>query len=244
MSNVLASRGDTPGLTLLLDRGANVNLASAQGETALHHAAQAGRVEAVRLLLARKADLERANGYGRTPLVLAAREMGGVQVIRALLNAGAKVAAVDKYGDTALTLAAWRGSADVVDLLLAYKSPLPSGGEAVEVLDHAVAKGLTFLFRVMAGDDVDYTRDLGFGRSLMHSAAEGGSVPILEALTARRLDPLKADAFGWAPLHFAADAGRADAVVWLLARGGAINARTTLWGRRRTTSRTRMAMAR
>jgi len=72
----LASAGNTEGLRLLLDRGAEVNLASAQGETALHLAAVAGRVEAVRLLIARKADIERANSYGRTPLVLAAREMG------------------------------------------------------------------------------------------------------------------------------------------------------------------------
>lgn len=224
----LASRGDTAGLTLLLDKGADVNLASAQGETALHHAARAGRVEAVRLLVARKADLERANLYGRTPLVLAAREMGGAAVIRALLAASANVAAADKDGETALTLAAWRGSGDVVDLLLAYKSPLPAGRKATAALDSAVAKGLSFLFTVMAGDDVDYARDLGFGRTYLHSAAEGGSVGILEALAGRKLDPLKADAFGWTPLHFAADYGRREAVLWLLAHGSAIDARTTL----------------
>lgn len=224
----LASRGDIAGLTLLLDKGADVNLASAQGETALHHAARGGRVEAVRLLVSRKADLERANLYGRTPLVLAAREMGGAEVIRALLAAGANVAAADKSGDTALTLAAWRGSGDVVDLLLAYKSPLPSGRKAAATLDSAVAKGLSFLFTVMAGDDVDYARDLGFGRTYLHSAAEGGSVDILEALAERKLDPLKADDFGWTPLHFAADYGRREAVLWLLAHGAAIDARTTL----------------
>jgi hypothetical protein len=154
--------------------------------------------------------------------------MGGAAVIRALLSAGANVAAADKSGDTALTLAAWRGSGDVVDLLLAHKSPLPSGRKAAATLDSAVAKGLSFLFTVMAGDDVDYARDLGFGQTYMHSAAEGGSVGILEALAGRKLDPLKADTFGWTPLHFAADYGRREAVLWLLAHGAAIDARTTL----------------
>jgi ankyrin repeat protein len=224
----LAARGDTQGLTLLLDRGADVNLASAQRETALHQAAQAGRVGAVQMLLARKAGLELANAYGRTPLVLAAREMGGIQVIRVLLNAGANVATTDKFGDTALTLAAWRGSADVVDLLLAHKAPLPSGRQAIEVFDNAVTKGLTSLFHALPSAGVDFARDLGFGRSFMHSAAEGGSVTILDVLAARKLDPSKADAFGWTPLHVGADAGRAEAVSWLLAHGAAINARTTM----------------
>jgi len=225
----LASAGNTEGVRLLLDKGAEADLASAEGETALHLAAEAGRVEVVRLLIARKADIERANRYGRTPLVLAAREMGGIEVIRVLLDAGAKVDAPDKYGDTALSLAAWRGSADVVDLLLDHHATVPVGTPgAVFVLDSAVSRGLPRLFHLMVEKGADLTRDLGHDRTLMHSAAEGGSVAILETLAGKGFDITRADAYGWTPLHFAADKGRADAAVWLLAKGARIDARTTM----------------
>ena len=115
-------------MTLLLDKGANVNIEGGDGGAPLHAAAMGRQVEAIRLLAGRKANLERRNRYGRTPLVVAAREMRGVAVIGALLDLGAQIDAADKANDTALTLASWRGSRDVVDLLLARGAAIPIGG--------------------------------------------------------------------------------------------------------------------
>jgi hypothetical protein len=135
----LASAGNAEGLRLLLDRGAEVNLASAQGETALHLAAVAGRVEAVRLLIARKADIERANSYGRTPSSWPPARWRNRRHLRAA-RCGREGRRAGQHGETRLGCA-WRGSADVVDLLLDRRSSVPSGTPgAVFVLDSAVSK--------------------------------------------------------------------------------------------------------
>ena len=63
-----AHGNDTPMMQVLLARGADVNLASPLFGSALVTAAHAGRKEAVRLLLDRKADHATVDRTGRTAL--------------------------------------------------------------------------------------------------------------------------------------------------------------------------------
>lgn len=79
--------------------------------TALEHAAAAGIADIVRVLLARGADLEHADVFGKTAIVKAAAN-GHVDCVRLLLNAGAK-----QHGK-ALQIAALCGQHAVVDYLL------------------------------------------------------------------------------------------------------------------------------
>jgi ankyrin repeat protein len=59
---------------LLIDRGAEVNRHdSLFGYTPLHHAAEHGDVELVKLLLASKADRSAKDNHGETPLDMAKR---------------------------------------------------------------------------------------------------------------------------------------------------------------------------
>ncbi len=224
----LSARGNVDGIRLLLAKGADIHIQTAEKNTSLHLAAQGGQVEAVRLLVARGADLERVNAYGRSPLVFAARERGGRAVVEALLDLGAKIDAVDKSGDTALALAAWRGSADVVTLLLERNASVPiDGARGLQLLRSAVSKALPELFSrmVQRGSDLDVEQD---GRTLLHAAAEGGSVPIVEILLSRGLDINRKDANGWTPLHFAVDAERTGVVDLLLAKGANKDTRTAI----------------
>jgi ankyrin repeat protein len=224
----VASRGNVDGIRILLAEGADIHLETAEKNTSLHLAAQAGQTEAVRLLVGRGAGLERVNGYGRTPLVLAARERGGAAVIEALLDSDAKVDAVDRFGDTALALAAWRGTADVVTLLMKRNAAVPVTGEkGVQLLRWAVSKALPDLFAYMVGKGADLTIEQG-GRTLLHAAAEGESVPIVETLLSKRLDINRKDANGWTPLLFAVDAGRTAVVDLLLAKGADKHVRTSI----------------
>ena len=227
--HILASRGELAGMTALIDKGANVNIEGGDVGTPLHAAVMGRQVEALKLLAGRKANLESRNRYGRTPLVVAAREMRGAAVVGTLLDLGARIDAADKWDATALTLAAWRGSRDIVDLLLSRGAAVPSGGSnGREVLENAVSTGLVTLFQRIVQNGADLGIDVGLGRTLLHSAAEGGAVPIIAALVDRRFDVNRPDVYGWTPLHFAADMGRADAVTFLLDRGAALNARTAM----------------
>jgi ankyrin repeat protein len=55
-------------MRLLIEKGANVNWANADGDTLLMNAASVGHVEVARVLLAAGADIHAKNKYGTTAL--------------------------------------------------------------------------------------------------------------------------------------------------------------------------------
>ena len=72
------------------------------------------------------------------------------------------------------------------------------------------------------------------GRTAVHSAAADGNEDGLRVLLAEGADPRAADAQGWTPLHFAAQAQAPLVVEVLLAAGAAVDAvdghgNTPLW---------------
>jgi ankyrin repeat protein len=115
------SAGDTDALALLLDGGlaasAKDKRPGERGTTLLQLAAGLGQVPALRLLLARGADVQAANANGVTPLHVAA-DAGHTEAMRVLLDAGACADAADKDGETPLYWAAFTGQADAMALLL------------------------------------------------------------------------------------------------------------------------------
>jgi ankyrin repeat protein len=99
---------DKPELaTILVESGADVNVKSRYGETALLWAACKGEVERVELLLGRKARLVRTTGKfdRKNPLHMACDKQH-LEVIRLLLAAGADVNVPTSRGETPLFCAA------------------------------------------------------------------------------------------------------------------------------------------
>jgi ankyrin repeat protein len=96
-----AAQGKQSFLTYLLDQGYDVNYEDSGGTTALSGAAVEGRVETVRLLVAKGADVNRKDHLaGETPLIGAA-EMGKLEAAKALLESGADPCATDNEGHNA-----------------------------------------------------------------------------------------------------------------------------------------------
>lgn len=90
----------------LLNAGANVNEADADGITVLSWAAIGKRVEMARLLIERGADVNHVDKQGMTPLLYAASiDFGDSAMIDLLLHSGARTDARTKEGLTALDLA-------------------------------------------------------------------------------------------------------------------------------------------
>jgi ankyrin repeat protein len=105
-----AFSGDTTVMRLLLDHGADPNLATHGGTTALMAASGVGWVvqqtytesmpsllEAIRICLDHKADVNAANSMGLTALLGAANK-GANDIIKLLVAHGARLDAVDKQG--------------------------------------------------------------------------------------------------------------------------------------------------
>ena len=91
---------------MLLDRGANPNArAEVANTTPLHHAAEEGHIEVVRLLLDRGAAPNAREDIGdMTPLHHAA-QLGYLEAVRLLLDRGGDPNARDEDGETPLDLA-------------------------------------------------------------------------------------------------------------------------------------------
>jgi ankyrin repeat protein len=104
---------------LLLDRGAEINQANANEDTALHLAAEMGDEEMVSTLLTRGADPSIIGDWGQTVIMLAS-EGGHMAVVRLLLRSmgGGGLDERTEFGVTALSFACYRGHADVVRALL------------------------------------------------------------------------------------------------------------------------------
>ncbi|XP_023311592.1 uncharacterized protein LOC108909966 [Anoplophora glabripennis] len=109
------SMGHLNVVVALVERGANVNFENANGETPLHRAAL-GRHSDVVEYLADKAgvNLNKANSYGESALLLAARK-GTLKIIKFLIKRGA--APTGAY-TTALHIAASVGKLNVVKYLI------------------------------------------------------------------------------------------------------------------------------
>ena len=98
------------GLKILLDAGANPNLANDKGITPLMLASVAGYLEGVKALLKAGADAQALNHHHNTALHYAAdcraAETVCVSISKLIMDAGANIHVVDSDGDTALTIAA------------------------------------------------------------------------------------------------------------------------------------------
>jgi ankyrin repeat protein len=105
-----AGAGNTDGVRLLLDLGFDLDSRTSRGganaDPALHVAVWRGRLETVKLLVARGAPLETTNGRGATPLSLAAQALveqsdwtphASPEMLAVLLDAGARVDTVSPF---------------------------------------------------------------------------------------------------------------------------------------------------
>ena len=100
-----AMRRDTAEVRRLLQSGADVKAAQADGATALHWAAYHGDASLASLLLDAGADVAAANRNGSTPMWLAASR-GDAAVVKALLAKGADANEPLPLGRRPLMLAA------------------------------------------------------------------------------------------------------------------------------------------
>ena len=112
-----AARGDVDVIQQHIANGADLNEPDSRGRTALGHAANAGRLEAVTLLAKSGANVN-APSADVPPLVIAALQRRA-DIVTVLVENAADVNAKDTSGRTTLIVAAENGQKEIVDLLVA-----------------------------------------------------------------------------------------------------------------------------
>jgi len=159
-----AEHRDNSGIRALLQKGADVNVAQADGTTALHWATYFDDSEVVALLLRAKANPNAVNRYGVPPLALACTN-GNATIVKLLLGAGAGANATMKGGETVLMLAARSGNVEAVKALLSSGAKHDARErQGQTALMWAAAEGHTAVVRTLmeAGADINATVDSGF----------------------------------------------------------------------------------
>ena len=179
----------------LLARGARQELRNKFGATALHHAAEYGSANIIKLLHAAPgAQVDARDNTGVTPLAYASCS-GREDAVRTLLACGARQELQNKDGMAALHFAAQDGHTGVVELLCSA----PGAAAALALRD---SDGQTALHLAACGGHVDVVEQL---------CAVPGAADALALRTTR----------GDTPLALALRAGHAACAAVLRARGAA-----------------------
>ena len=201
--------GKYPVAALLIDKGANVNVADTSGNTPLHIASQAGNLELVKSLLAKHADpnprtakitIAGQGGAGaffrgptgeQTPLLMAARA-NHESVMRALVAAGADPKLKGQDGTTLLMAAASSGHVEVVKYAYELDPDIHAVTDRKSTVVHAAVTGsmqsstqpeICKVIQFLADKGADLDAVDGRGRTPMTTA---NTLPIDTAVTLLR----------------------------------------------------------
>jgi uncharacterized protein len=241
-----ARNADRDQVRALVQHGASVNAADADGTTALHWASYRDDLEIADLLIRAGADVNAANDLGATPLWIASLN-GSATMVRRLLDAGANPDATLLSGETPLMVGARSGSPACVEQLLAKGAHVNARATRGQTaLMWAVAQKHADVVKVLLahGADIHARSDawsevmavpphghLEYNRAIPHGsdtalmfAARVGDVASAMLLVSAGANVNDADAWGVSATAMAAHAGYGELVAFLLEHGADPNA--------------------
>ena len=206
-----------------LERDRSLLEAFQGGHQPLHAAAEAGHAAVADVLIEHGADVRRKNGWGWTPIVLAAYH-NRLEAVRGLLAAGAKA---DAEGGNPIHYAGQQGNREVCRLLVEHGAAdrLVSGEDpdARAVFRAAYAYDAPALRELLARrPELANARDKD-GRVPLHEAATFGAVEVLRALIDAGADVNAEDEEEETPLIRAAAHGQEKAARTLLEAGARVD---------------------
>ena len=174
------------------------------------------------LLRLRPRQIRARNEDGHSALALAA-DQASSSLVEVLLEAGEEVDRGDDLGLNPLHSAARRGTPEVVEVLARYSKGKPDRYDTLPV-HFAAWHGWAEVFDLLFEPDKAYERN-GYGHTLLHLAAHGGSREILDTLLQGSPDLEVQDNDGTTPLLFAVKSCRPDITELLLDLGTSVEHR-------------------
>jgi ankyrin repeat protein len=228
---------DLARLEAMLKEGSSPNLADNRGITPLMYAATVGSADAMKLLIAKGADVNAKNAFGSTALMWSVTDL---QKVRLLSDRGADVNAASKAGRTALLVAAMSDhSSDIVRLLIDKKADVKAiDAGKFTTLNAATLGNDTATIRLLIDAGVDVNAPGGPGLTPLMNAAGNGNLEAVKMLLAKgaKVNAVSFDTFEnvkngpialgkFTPLLLAAASGSADVVKVLLNAGADVNAK-------------------
>jgi ankyrin repeat protein len=217
--NAVAAQ-DRTAVRALLKQRIDVNVARADGTTALLYAAHWDDIETIDLLLRAGANPNTADDHGVTPLARAC-ENASIGVVEKLLKAGVDPNAAQTSGLTPLMIAARTGNLQVVTALLAHGANVNAVTTETRnsALMWAVAGRHSDIVRALIGAQADVHLSMEKGFTPLLIAARNGDIDIARALIAAGVSVNDTGTDGIHALPFSIVVGQADFALFLLDQG-------------------------
>ena len=168
----------------------------------IYIAARNGRVDTVRALLQRGANVDQATSRGETPLIGASWDER-TEVITVLLDHGAEVNTADVSNQTSLFVASVKGHAEALKVLI------DRGGDLNQAFVHPDG------FTIRPEFHYDESTD-----TPISAASYIGHTEVVKILLAAGADALRAGGYHGTPFLDAAGEGHSEIITLLLDRGG------------------------
>ena len=215
-----AAFGTSDIVSLLVDKGADVNAKNRRGSTplfwSLHDEAK------VRLLVSRGATVKIKQVEGRSPVYQASLLGNGNAVLRYLLESGGDANAATLNGLTPLSGAALRGDVDAMRLLLERGAEVDArNGAGATALIAAATNGNPKAVQLLLEKGADPNVRSKLGETPIGNAAGSGNLETVKMLLDRGADVNSRTSRGYSPLMLAAgsDVMNGEIIKLLLAAG-------------------------
>ena len=185
----------------------------------LHSAAKAGDVAEIKSLVALGFSIDRRDGAGATPLMMAAAH-DKLQAVKCLLKQGADPTLQGNKGWNVLHYASKGGNPEVIELMLSH---VPS-------IDSRIKEGVTPLMIAAKNDKLQAVKYLlkqgadsslqdNYGWNVLHYASKGGNPKVIELMLSHVPGIDSRTKKGSTPLMIAARYDKLQAVKYLLKQG-------------------------
>ena len=227
-----AAAGDARRLDWLIKRGARLELTNTEGRTALWHACNKGRMNAVRALRAKGAkghcywetQVDAVDEDGMMPLHIASQK-GHLEVVRDLRARGAVVNAARNDGATPLHFAAKNGDLEVVRELIAWGATVEAENEnGITPLMVACIGGHEKVAEELLNKEANPKKKDNYGSEPIHFACFSGNLKLVNKLHEVGVDISSKDSLNNTCLHVASKNGKLEVVQILLTLGAEIDA--------------------
>nr|XP_018908702.1 PREDICTED: uncharacterized protein LOC109038183 [Bemisia tabaci] len=222
-------KGNTELFENCLKEGSDIRSRSNNLSTAVHFACKGSNLEVLQSLLKQNLSPNTRNIDGQTALHMAAQHGNHNVVLFLLKEVKLKVDDIDNFGRTPLHLAAKNGHLDCVKVLLRNNaSTLVEDGQRFSPLLQAVRNKHLAVVKILMETkrNVSINSSSSDGYTLLHYAAGGGSLDLVNFLLLNNANVNAQHDYGEAPLHLAASNGHLNVTKALIQNGADVNCRT------------------
>ena len=227
-----ASKGDRGRVESLLAGGADINsIVYSYDATALMLAARYGRLEMVKFLIDKGADINIKNRIGSTAIHVAS-EYGRIDVVKYLVKKGADVNAGNKYGYTPLMRASLSKHPGTVKYLIKKGAKVKAKAKnGFTALMSAAIRGQYNNAKILIkeGANINAMESGNDSRTALTIASENGYLDTIKVLLGSGADinALGKGGYARSALMAASSKGRIKVMEFLLSKGADLHARNT-----------------